>query len=215
MEQIKALGYLRTSSASNVGEDKDSDKRQRIAIEAGAAKQGFVIVDWFFDAAVSGDVAIADRTGFNAMLDRIDGNGVRTVFVESADRFARKMMTAEVGIILLIKRGVTLLTSTGENLTDTDDEMRVAFRQIAMAFAQLEKTRLVKKLKGARDRKSAELGRRIEGPKCDPKQVEAAKRLAAGRSLRATAAAMAEEGFLTGRGTVLSADHVRRLLYQP
>ena len=28
-----------------------------------------------------------------------------------------------------------------EDLTDTDDEMRVAFRQMALAFAQLEKTR--------------------------------------------------------------------------
>lgn len=35
------------------------------------------------------------------------------------------------------------MTATRENLTDTDDEMRVAFRQMAMTFAQLEKTRLV------------------------------------------------------------------------
>lgn len=214
MEKIKALGYLRTSSAANVGEHKDSDKRQRRAIDAGASKLGYVIVDWFYDGGVSGDVPIADRSGFNAMLDRIDGNGVRHVFVESADRFARKMITAEIGLLLMIKRGVTMLTASGENLTDTDDEMRVAFRQIAMAFAQLEKTRLVKKLRSSRDRKSAELGRRIEGPKCDPAQVEAAKRLATGRSLRAIASAMAAEGFLTSNKTMLSAAHVRRLLDQ-
>jgi DNA invertase Pin-like site-specific DNA recombinase len=83
-----ALGYLRTSSIANVGEDKDSDKRQRAAIEAGARRAGYQIVDWFYDAGVSGEVEIADRTGFAEMLDRIDGNGVRTVFVESADRFA-------------------------------------------------------------------------------------------------------------------------------
>ena len=158
-----ALGYLRTSSIANVGEDKDSDKRQRAAIETGAARAGYQIVDWFYDAGVSGEVEIADRTGFAEMLDRIEGNGVRTVFVESADRFARKMLTAELGIVLLISRGVTLMTAAGENLTNTDDEMRVAFRQIAMAFAQLEKTRLVKKLRGARDRRSIEAGRRIEG----------------------------------------------------
>jgi butyrate kinase len=29
-----AVAYLRTSSAANVGADKDSDKRQRAAIEA-------------------------------------------------------------------------------------------------------------------------------------------------------------------------------------
>jgi hypothetical protein len=30
----KAVAYLRTSSRTNVGADKDSDKRQRAAIEA-------------------------------------------------------------------------------------------------------------------------------------------------------------------------------------
>jgi hypothetical protein len=30
----QAIGYLRTSSAVNVGPDKDSDRRQRVAIEA-------------------------------------------------------------------------------------------------------------------------------------------------------------------------------------
>jgi hypothetical protein len=32
--QIEAVAYMRTSSASNVGTDKDSDKRQRAAITA-------------------------------------------------------------------------------------------------------------------------------------------------------------------------------------
>lgn len=209
---IKALGYLRTSAAVNVGEDKDSDKRQRAAIEAQAARSGHEVVEWFYDAAVSGDDLIEHRPGFTALLDRIDGNGVRTVFVESADRFARKMLTAELGILLLVNRGCTLLDARGENLTDTDDEMRVAFRQMAMTFSQLEKTRLVKKLRLARDRKSVALGRRVEGVKLRPEQVEAAKRLAPGRSLRDVAKAMAEEGFRTSADTVLSAAHVARLL---
>ena len=151
-----AIGYLRTSSArrTNVGEDKDSDKRQRAAILAGARRIGCEITDWFYDAGVSGDVEVSERLGFTAMLDRIEGNGVRTVIVESADRFARKMLTAELGILLLVTRGVKLMTAAGEDLTDTDDEMRVAFRQMAMTFAQLEKTRLVKKLRVARDRAS-------------------------------------------------------------
>ena len=40
--------------------------------------------------------------------------------------------------------------------------MRVAMRQIAGVFSQLEKTRLVKKLKAARDRRRA-TGARVEG----------------------------------------------------
>ena len=52
-----AVAYLRTSSATNVGADKDSDKRQRAAIEAYAKRAGFALVAEYYDKAVSG----ADR----------------------------------------------------------------------------------------------------------------------------------------------------------
>ena len=146
-----------------------------------------------------------------------DSNGVRTVIVENADRFARKMLTAELGILLLVSRGVTLMTATGENLTDTDDEMRVAFRQMAMTFAQLEKTRLVKKLRVARDRASQKAGRRVEGQKGHtrgkPELVALAKELSReGRTLLATAAVLAERGYVTAKGTPFSATQVKRLV---
>jgi len=212
-----ALGYLRTSSATNVGADKDSDKRQRAAILAGAKRMGCEIADWFYDVAVSGDVELLERPGFTAMLDRIEGNGVRTVIVESADRFARKMLTAELGILLLTSRGVTLMTAAGEDLTDTDDEMRVAFRQIAMSFAQLEKTRLVKKLRTARDRASQQAGHRVEGQKGylrgNPELVRLAKELwREGRTLLATSALLAERGHVTAKGLPFSAGQVKRLV---
>ena len=52
--KIRAIAYLRTSSAANVGSDKDSDKRQRAAIAAFAKARGYQIVEEFYDAAVSG-----------------------------------------------------------------------------------------------------------------------------------------------------------------
>ena len=51
--------------------------------------------------------------GFAALLDRIEANGVRTVIVEDASRFARELMAQELGITLLISRGVRLLTASG------------------------------------------------------------------------------------------------------
>jgi hypothetical protein len=51
---------------TNVGEDKDSDKRQRAAILAGARRIGCEITDWFYDAGVSGDVEVSERLGFTA-----------------------------------------------------------------------------------------------------------------------------------------------------
>jgi hypothetical protein len=46
-EQNDSPTYLRTSSAANVGADKDSDKRQRDAIAAFAKRAGFEILAEF------------------------------------------------------------------------------------------------------------------------------------------------------------------------
>src|SRR3954452_16054099 len=159
-----AVAYLRTSSAANVGADKDSDKRQRAAIEGYAKRAGFALIDEFNDAAVSGADPIEIRPGFSALLDRIEGNGVRTVIVEDTSRFARELVTQELGILALIGRGVRVFTSSGDDLTNTDDPFKIAMRQIAGTFAQLEKARLVAKLKSARERKRA-TGVKVEGRK--------------------------------------------------
>jgi DNA invertase Pin-like site-specific DNA recombinase len=44
-KRVEALGYLRTSSAANVGEGKDSEARQRKAIESYAKSAGVAIID--------------------------------------------------------------------------------------------------------------------------------------------------------------------------
>ena len=59
-----AVAYLRSSSAANVGPDKDSDKRQRTAIGAFAKRAGFTIVGDYYDAAVSGADPVDKRAGF-------------------------------------------------------------------------------------------------------------------------------------------------------
>jgi resolvase-like protein len=50
-----------------------------------------------YDAAVSSADAIDTRPGFAAMLKRVESNGVRTIIVETASRFARDLMVQEVG----------------------------------------------------------------------------------------------------------------------
>jgi DNA invertase Pin-like site-specific DNA recombinase len=59
--------------------------------------------------AVSGADPIASRPGFQAMLERIAGNGVRTIIVETANRFAGDLMVQEVGWAMLRDMGVSLV----------------------------------------------------------------------------------------------------------
>ena len=221
-KRIHAVAYLRTSSAANVGADRDSDKRQRDAIAAFAKRAGFAIVDEFYDPAVSGADPIETRPGFAALLDRIESNGVRTVLVEDASRFARDLVTQELGILALVQRGVRVLTVSGDDLTNTDDPFKVAMRQIAGAFAQLEKARLVSKLKAARDRKRA-TGAKAEGRKSHvelrPDVVMLAKRLRRASpktgkrcSLREIAAELAQIGHLNERGKPYGAQSVKLML---
>src|SRR6266852_4876687 len=108
-----------------------------------AKRAGLEITEEFYDQDVSGADPIESRLGFSALLDRIESDGVRTVVVEDASRFARQLIVQEAGIIALIERGVRVLTASGDDLTETDDPFKVAMRQIAGVFAQLEKARLV------------------------------------------------------------------------
>jgi DNA invertase Pin-like site-specific DNA recombinase len=160
--RTKAVAYLRTSSAANVGADKDSEKRQRQAITAYAKSARFEIAaeDWFYDPAVSGADPIETRPGFNKLLDRIEGNGVRVVIIEDASRFARDLMTQELGILSLIKLGVRVITATGDDLTDTSDPIKKAMRQIAALSPNSTRPRLVSKLRRACERKR-EKGERL------------------------------------------------------
>jgi DNA invertase Pin-like site-specific DNA recombinase len=216
-EPVKAVAYMRTSSATNVGADKDSEKRQRAAIEGYAKRAGLVVVEWFYDPAVSGADPIETRPGFSALLDRIEGNGVSAVVVEDASRFARDLVAQELGILLLIKRGVRLLTASGDDLCDTSDPSRVMMRQIAGAFAQYEKARLVARLRRAREVKG-KLGGRKSIAETRPEVVELACRLretrsGRQRSLREISAELAERGFVAERtGRPYQAAQIARML---
>jgi DNA invertase Pin-like site-specific DNA recombinase len=214
-----AIAYLRTSSATNV--DGDSSARQRVAIENYAAANGLKIVAEFYDAAVSGADPVEQRPGFSAMLDRIEGNGVRLVIVEDASRFARALTAQELGVLLMQQRGVRVVTAGGDDLTNSDDPARVMFRQIAGAFAQYEKARLVAKLQGARARKATERGYYVGGRKRDSARWDALRelRVADPKATYATLSArLAERGIFTltkdggSTGKALSATEIGRMM---
>jgi DNA invertase Pin-like site-specific DNA recombinase len=160
-----AVAYLRTSSAANVGEDKDSDKRQRAAVAAFARANRFEIVKEFYDAAVSGADPVGERAGFAAMLEYMLGNGARTVLIESPDRFARDLSVQIAGHELLKGHGLDLIPTTSPTFFMEDSATAIMVRNILGAVSQFDRQNVVSRLRRARDRRSETEGGRIEGRK--------------------------------------------------
>lgn len=217
-KELHAVGYMRTSSAANVGEGKDSEPRQRAAIETYAAEAGYVIApdDFFYDPRIKGADAVTARPGFAAMLERIAGNGVRTIIVESPDRFARDLTVQLAGHDYLKKLGIALIPASAPDYFIEDTPTAVLVRQVLGAIAQFEKACTVAKLRAARDRIRERTGRKVGGRRSyaemRPEVVSLARELAPGKSLRVLAASLAMSGYLTPSGQPYSAMAVRSML---
>ena len=216
-----AVAYLRTSSAANVGTDKDSDKRQRAAIEAFAKLAGFTITAEYYDKAVSGADRIDQRPGFREMLQRLASNGAKTIVVESPDRFARDLAVQLAGHDMLKGLGISIIPASAPDFFIEDTPTAVLVRQVLGAIAQFEKASTVAKLAAARKRKR-ECEGRCEGRKplstTRPEVVALARKLRrrkpkAGRlSLRSVSKELAALGYLNERGKPYAAKSVASML---
>ena len=151
---------------------------------------------------------VHERKGFAAMLERIAGNGVRAILVETANRFARDTMVQETGWRFLKERGIDPIAadSPGAFLDDTPTSKMV--RQLLGVISEFEKASLVARLAAARKRKRG-TGLKVDGRKSHaelrPEVVALAKKLrrypANGRkrSLREIAAELAAQGHLNDK----------------
>jgi DNA invertase Pin-like site-specific DNA recombinase len=157
------------------------------------------------------------------MLDRIAGNGVRTIIVESPDRFARDVAVQLAGHDHLRKLGVTLIPATAPDFFTEDTPTAVLVRQVLGAIAQFDKATSVAKLKAARDRKIAageKCGGRKSYAEARPGMVELARQLRCPDldrrpiSLRKVAAALAERGYVASTGRPHEAMAIASMLGQ-
>ena len=221
-EITKAVAYLRTSSAANVGPDKDSDKRQLAAIEAYARSAGYAVVATFYDAAVSGADPVGARAGFAEMLEALLANGARTIIVESPDRFARDLMVQLAGHDMLKQRGIVLIAASAPTHFTEDTPTAVLVRQVLGAIAEFDKTTLVAKLAAARSRKRKATGVKVEGRKSHaedrPEVVALVKALRRKKpkggqmTLRAISAELAVRGHLNERGKPFNSGSISAML---
>lgn len=219
-----AVAYLRTSSSANVGEGKDSRKRQMAAITGYAKRAGFeIVLPAYYDAAVSGADPIDARPGFAQLLVYLaEHPEVRTILVETASRFARDLTVQLTGHDLLKARGITLIPVDSPTYFVEETPTAVMVRQILGAVSQFEKAMVVNKLRVARERKRA-TGAKVEGRKshaeANPQAVKLAKslrwvnkRMREKRSLRQIAGKLAEGGYLSSKGKPYSASAVLSML---
>jgi DNA invertase Pin-like site-specific DNA recombinase len=117
----------------------------------------------FRDEGVSGTKELENRPALLELLSALETTDVRIVMVEKLDRLARDLMVQETIIGDLRKRGFELVSVAEPDLC-SDDPSRKLVRQIFGAIAEYEKSMLVLKLRGARQRMKVRDGR-CEGVK--------------------------------------------------
>lgn len=214
---VKAVAYVRTSSETNVGAYKDSAKRQLSAINAFAKSAGYEVIEIYSDEGVKGADPVDQRAGFAKAMAHIARNGVRTIIVETASRFARDLIVQETGWRMLRDAGVTLIAADSPDAFLDDTPTATMIRQILGSVAQFEKAMLVAKLKGARDRKKAVTGKcggRRSYAERSPEMVKMAKKLHRYQklSLREIASELETAGYFSATGKRLEAAAIARMI---
>jgi DNA invertase Pin-like site-specific DNA recombinase len=211
-----ACAYYRTSSATNVGADKDSLKRQQDAVRGYASANGIEIVKEYYDAAVSGADMIDSRPGFSDMLEYMLGNGARAILVENAGRFARDAIVALTGHEYLKKQGIDLIPVDAPTHFTDDSPTATMIRTILAAVSAFEKDALVARLRKARERKRRDTGRCEGNPAWIPVTANVADMArgyhAQGLSLRQVSAKLAAGGMRGPSGKPYGAQSIKKML---
>jgi DNA invertase Pin-like site-specific DNA recombinase len=209
---MKAFAYLRVSGKDQV--DGDGFPRQLAEIKAYAKAHGIRIVRVFEERGVCGETEWENRPAWSELVASL--NGVKMILVESLNRLARELFIQEYVLRDLKKRGVTLI-SVREQDIDSSPE-RILFRQIMGAIAQYDKTMIVMKLRGARQRMKAKMGR-CEGAKPygslpgeDAVLGEMRQMAADGHSMAAIARELNSRGVMPRRGKAWHPYAVSRIL---
>ena len=146
--------YYRTSSATNVGTNKDSKKRQRHSVFSYTDPKGLNVVREFYDKGVSGSLDVLNRPSFMEMLNYCQDNAIYKIVFESACRMSRDLIIMETGFQYLTSKGYKLISVSSPDSFIEDTPTSTMIRQVLGVISQFEKSNLVQKLRVARERKS-------------------------------------------------------------
>jgi len=196
MEKKRAVAYYRTSSASGVGEDKDTLPRQKEAVKKFCLLEKIELVAEFYDGNVSGTMPVMDRPEFSKLFNFCMKHGIDTVLVETANRFSREVLVQLIGHDQLKESGLSLIPVDAPMHFLEDSPTAEMLRIIVAAVSMYEKKSLVKKMSDARARKR-EKGERAEGRIPPPQEaIDLAKKLRSdGMAYRTIGEELSKAGF--------------------
>lgn len=160
---VRAVGYIRTSSATNVGPDKDSEPRQMLAIKryASAAKLTICDSDMFSDKGVGGTVPLALRSGWRKLLDHYQEECIKYIIVEDSSMFARDLVVQETGYTEMVTSGFEFDSAASPTQFLQDSAEATLVMQLFGAIAQFQRKSTTERLSGAR-LTSAEIERKAK-----------------------------------------------------
>lgn len=152
---MDCVGYMRTSSQVNVGDDKDSEKRQLRAIKSYCKNTKLFLKETFYDAGVSGSKELKDRPALLNAINYCLENNITKIVVENSDRFSRVLLQQELMLMTIASKGISVLCCDNDKFSDVN-ESNVMFRQIGGAFNQYQRSLLVNRLAQSRNNKKIE-----------------------------------------------------------
>jgi DNA invertase Pin-like site-specific DNA recombinase len=200
----KAFAYLRVSGRGQI--QGDGFPRQLAAIKSYAQVHELKLANVFREEGICGATESADRPAWSELMTALHADGVKMIIIEKLDRLARDLMVQEATIADLQKHGFTLISVAEPDLMATDPT-RILMRQLMGAVAQYDKSQIVLKLRGARQRMKAKTGR-CEGRKPygtregEADVIERMRQLLSqGMASRQIAAALSGDGVPTRTGS--------------
>ena len=161
---IRCVSYLRTSSLTSSGPDKDSQSRQEGVISAYADQHDYKIMEPAYDEGRSGADPLEDREGFYALLEFCKEHSITTILMESSNRYARDKDVAVKGFYMVEDYGIDSLIDCEAGLDllgmwNSGKAYEAILPFLKMIIAEDENREVGRRLKSGRDKKKAEIGK--------------------------------------------------------
>ena len=150
------IAYVRVSTDGQVGEDKFGIDSQKNLITAYCVAHDMTVTDWYIDKGESG--VKENRPQLDAILyGDVRNPPVEAVVVAKSDRVARDIKLYYYFMMLLEKRGLSLISATEEVVND-DTGLGNVYKALMLFVAEQERNNITKRTSGGRAVKASKGG---------------------------------------------------------